>query len=267
MTGVLVEANWRVHYRMTETAGLAVHLVDYCGRRVLWDASLPFVLVDHQQTDLDPEDRVDRHGPVWAPLGARTQAGDVRVQAFRGGFELAVDFAAGPFRYTQLWRFHRDGRAAPWLIVHPGGLHPAHTYHPHWRFDIDLDGALDDAFEVFRGGRWERVAEEGWFPYTGEADADGAVWRQVDFGSGACVSVRPNQWEDAEVFAVRYHDGEWPPFGPHGGSGDQPYPAAFVGDEPLDGEDVTLWYVGHVHYDDAFPFVSGPWLRVTGFGP
>jgi hypothetical protein len=265
MDNRIIDKNWRVHWRMTESAGLAVYLADFRGRRVLWDAALPFVLVDHQHDDYDPDERVEAHGPFWAPLGARTQASELRVGSFRGGFELAVDFATGPFGYTQLWRFHDDGRMAAWLTIHGGGLHAAHTYHPHWRFDFDVDGALDDAFEYFEDGRWQRVAEEGWFPYTGEADIEGGVWRQVDFGSSAAVTIRPSHWEDAELFAVRFHDGEWPPYFPHSEVGAQPFPAAFVGDEPLDGEDVTLWYVGHVHYDGAFPYTSGPWIKVTGF--
>jgi len=264
MNNRIDESNWTVHWRMTDSAGLAVFLCDFGGKRVVWEGSLPFVTVDHQESELMPEQSAESHGPFWAPLGTRTQVGDVRVNRFRGGFELAVDFAPGPFRYTQLWRFHADGRMAAWLTIYGGGLHASHTYHPHWRFDFDLDGAEDDAFECWEDGRWTRIADEGWLPYTGDADADGGVWRQVDFGSGAAVTIRPNHWEDAEVYAIRYHDGEWSPFFPHSEVGSQPFPAAYVGDEPLDGQDVALWYVGHVHFDDAFPFTAGPWIRITG---
>ena len=45
---------------------------------------------------------------------------------------------------------------------------------------------------------------------------------------------------------------------------EQPFPAAYVGSEPLDGQDVALWYVAHVHFDQAFPFTAGPWVRVEG---
>jgi len=264
MSNRIDDSNWTVRWRMTESAGLAIHLTDFAGKRVLWDGSLPFVTVDHQERELMPEALTEAHGPFWAPLGARTQVSDVRVNRFRGGFELAADFAPGPFRYTQMWRFHADGRMAPWLTIYGGGLHESHTYHPHWRFDFDLDGAQDDAFEYWEDGRWTRVADEGWLPYTGDADEHGGVWRQVDFGSGAAVTIRPNHWEDAEVYAIRYHDGEWAPFYPHSEVGAQPFPAAYVGDEPLDGEDVALWYVGHVHFDSAFPFTAGPWIRVAG---
>jgi hypothetical protein len=257
-------ADWKIHWKMTESAGLMIYLADFRGRRVLWEGSLPYVTIDHQRDVALDGDGGEGHGPVWVPLGTRTLAGEVRQSQFRGGFELAADFVAGPYRYTQLWRFHADGRLAPWLTIHGPGLHDAHTYHPHWRFDFDVDGALDDAFELFEGGRWTRVAEEGWFPYAGEAEEGGAAWRQIDFGSGAAVSIRPHQWEDAELFAIRYHDGEWAPFTPCAGAGSQPFPAAYAGAEPLDGHDVTLWYVAHVHYDDAFPFTAGPWIRVTG---
>jgi Cu2+-containing amine oxidase len=259
------EASWRLHWTMTESAGLKIHLADYKGRRVLWEASLPYVTIDHQKHEVSPDDpHPESHGPWWTPLGERTLVGAVRQTSFRGGFELACDFDAGVYRYTQLWRFHADGRMEPWLTLHGRGVHSLHTYHPHWRFDFDVDGALDDALEHWDGGRWNRVSEEGWLPHTGEASPEGYVWRQVDFGSGASVNIRPHHWEDAELFAIRYHAGEWPPFTPRAALGDQPFPAAYIGAEPLDGHDVTLWYVGHIHHDQSFPVTAGPWIRIEG---
>jgi len=291
MSNVINEANWRFHWRLTESAGIMVYLADYKGRRVLWEGSLPYVTVDHQQQTFDVDNELGEvRGPWWVPLGARTIQGPVRVQSFRGGVELSATFATGPYRYTQLWRFHEDGRLCPWLTIYGPGVHDQHTYHPHFRFDFDLDGARDDAFEHFEEGRWQRVEHEGWFPYSGEADPAGNVWRQVDFGSGAAINVRPHSWDDAEMFAIRYHDGEWPPFSPRGGitvggpptdaepdemgrrraidwaTSSQPFPAAYVGNEPLDGDDVTLWYVAHVHFDQSFPYTAGPWIRVEGLG-
>ncbi|MBI4509780.1 MAG: hypothetical protein HY698_09080 [Deltaproteobacteria bacterium] len=258
------EASWQVHWKVSESAGLTVYLVDFRNRRVLWEGSLPYVTVDHQRQDVGPEDEhPDIHGPFWFPLGTRSLRGDVRMNKFRGGFELAADFAAGPFRYTQLWRFHEDGRVSPWLTIHGRGLHAWHSYHPHWRFDFDVHGAMDDAFETWSNGRWTRVSEEGWLPYTGEVSPEGDAWRQVDFGSGAAVHVRPHHWEDAEIFAIRYRPGDWPPFSPRTSFGEQPFPAGYAGNEPLDGQDISIWYVGHVHYDRSFPFTAGPWIRVV----
>jgi hypothetical protein len=269
MSNVIEEANWKFHWRLTESAGIMVFLADYKGRRVLWEGSMPYVTIDHQRQSLDVEqDAGEIHGPWWVPLGTRTLQGPVRVQSFRGGIELSAAFEAGPYHYTQLWRFHDDGRMCPWLTIYGPGVHDQHTYHPHWRFDFDLDGARDDAFERFEESRWQRVETEGWFPYGGEADTGGEVWRQIDFGSGAAINIRPHSWDDAEVFAIRYHDGEWAPFSPRSGSSSSTqaatYPAAYVGDEPLDGDDVTLWYVAHVHFDQSFPYTAGPWIRVEG---
>jgi hypothetical protein len=187
------------------------------------------------------------------------------MQSFRGGIELSAAFAAGPYHYTQLWRFHDDGRLCPWLTIYGPGVHDQHTYHPHWRFDFDLDGARHDAIERFEAGRWLRVEREGWFPYSGEADEHGNVWRQVDVASGAAIHLRPHTWDDAELFAIRHHDGEWAPYSPRSASGAQTFPAAYVGDEMLDGEDVMLWYVAHVHFDQSFPYTAGPWIKVEGF--
>ena len=271
MNNVIEQAGWKVHWRLTESSGIMVYLVDYRGRRLMWEGSLPYVTIDHQRQEYTGENIRDEdadadvsHGPYWVPLGARTLVGEIRVEQFRGGFELVGDFLAGPYRYTQLWRFHENGHMEPWLTIHGSGIHREHTYHPHWRFDFDIDGADNDALERFEDGRWSRVTEEGWFPYMGESDLEGHVWRQIDFGSGAAVSIRPHLNEDAELFAIRYHEGEWAPFSPRNEKDAQAFPAAYVGSEPLEGEDVMLWYVAHVHYNTSFPFTSGPWIRITG---
>ncbi|ACY19295.1 hypothetical protein [Haliangium ochraceum] len=271
MSNVITSAGWKVHWKLSESAGVMIYLADFRGARVLWQGSLPYVTIDHQKQDLEAEvveDDSDEtepsggHGPFWIPLGPRTLVDDVRVSELRNGFEIVADFVAGPYRYTQMWRFHDDGRLEPWLTIHGGGVHSAHTYHPHWRFDFDINGASNDAVERFEGERWTRVAEEGWFPFAGEHDADGNVWRQVDFSTGAAVTIRPHGREDAELFAIRYREGEWTPASPRNDAGSQPYPAAYVGSDSLDGEDVILWYVSHVHYDESFPFTAGPWIRV-----
>ena len=189
MSNLISEANWKFHWRLTESAGILVYLADYKGKRVLWEGSLPYVTVDHQRDSVElGEGGGEVHGPWWTPLGTRTLQGPVRVQSFRGGVELSASFAAGPYAYTQLWRFHDDGRLCPWLTIYGPGVHDQHTYHPHFRFDFDLDGAKEDAFERFEDGRWQRVEQEGWFPYSGEADDQGNVWRQVDFGSRASIN-------------------------------------------------------------------------------
>ena len=269
MTNAINEANWKFHWRLTESAGIMIYLADYKGHRVLWEGSLPYVTVDHQRETFDVErDPGETHGQWWMPLGTRSLQGPVRVQTFRGGIELSASFAGGPYQYTQLWRFHDDGRMCPWLTIFGPGVHDQHTYHPHFRFDFDVDGARDDAFEHFEGGRWHRIEKEGWFPYSGEADGSGHVWRQVTIGrsggSRAAVNIRPHSWDDAEVFAIRYHDGEWAPFSPRSAAGAQPFPAAYVGDEALDGDDVTLWYVAHVHFDQSFQYTAGPWVKIEG---
>lgn len=266
MNTPIIQSNWNVHWRVSESAGLTIFLADYKGQRVLWEGSLPYVTIDHQKQNLElEEDGGETHGPFWMPLGRQSIVGQPRINQFRGGFELIADFETGPYRYTQMWRFHDDGRMAPLLTIYGNGLHDGHTYHPHWRFDFDVNGPSNDAMEHFEGGRWQRMEKEGWYPYGNEADdADGSVWRQVDFGSGAQVAIRPHYWEDAELFAIRYHDGEWPPFTPKSSGDSAPFPAAYINEQPLDGHDVTLWYVAHVHYDAAFPFTAGPWVRCSG---
>lgn len=269
MNNVIEQAGWKVHWRLTEAAGIMVYLVDYRGHRVMWEGSLPYVTVDHQRQQFPVDDdeiaAEPSHGTFWMPLGERTLAGPIRINELRGGFEIAADFGGGPYRYTQLWRFHEDGRIGPWLTIHGSGVHEAHTYHPHWRFDFDIEGPRNNALERFEDGHWLRVEEEGWFPYTGEKDEDGHAWRQIDFASRASVSLQPHANEDAELYAIRYRDGEWAPFSPRNEVDAQSFPAAYVGSQSLEDEDVMLWYVAHVHYNASFPYTAGPSIRVSGF--
>ena len=86
MSNVIEDANWKFHWRLTESAGIMIYLAEYRGRRVLWEASLPYVTVDHQRDVLEVQsDGAETRGPWWVPLGTRTLAGNVRVQPFRGG--------------------------------------------------------------------------------------------------------------------------------------------------------------------------------------
>ena len=71
MSNVITEANWKFHWRLTESAGIMIYLADFKGRRVLWEGSLPYVTIDHQRESLDVEtDSTEAHGPWWVPLGA-----------------------------------------------------------------------------------------------------------------------------------------------------------------------------------------------------
>ena len=78
MSNVINEANWKFHWRLTESAGIMIYLADFKGRRVLWEGSLPYVTVDHQRDAVDvTEDAAEPHGPWWVPLGTRTLQGPV----------------------------------------------------------------------------------------------------------------------------------------------------------------------------------------------
>jgi len=264
MNNSVEKNNWKVNWRITESAGLSIFLVDYKGKSIVWDACLPYVTVDHQSQEIAVDGDEDmEHGPFWLPLGASTQTSPVRLDEFQGGFEIAVDFGNHAFGYTQIWRFHDNGRLSPWLIIHGHGINDSHTYHPHWRFDFDLNGANNDAVEMYQDGKWALIEKEGWFPFTGESDDKGFAWRQIDTKSKTQVSIRPHLWEDAELFALRFHGSEWIPPAPQSENGRNNYPSAYAGSEELNGKDVALWYVAHVHYDTSFPFTSGPWIQVS----
>src|SRR5678809_3384 len=65
----------------------------------------------------------------------------------------------------------------------------------HQRQVLAVDEESGGELVHFEGSRWGRVAWEGWLPYAGDSDEDGSVWRQIDFGTGAQVSIRPHHWD------------------------------------------------------------------------
>jgi len=96
--------------------------------------------------------------------------------------------------------------------------------------------------------------------YLADYEGKRVLWE----GSLSYVTV-DHQRETLEVDAESTEarpDGEWAPYSPRSAAGSQPFPAAYVGQEGLDGEDLALWYVAHVHFDQSFPYTArGPGLR------
>ena len=81
---VIERAGWKVHWGVSQSAGLNVHLVDYHGNRVLWQGSLPYVTVDHQQDEIEIDgEPLGHHGPLWLPLGRESLQGEPSVTDFR----------------------------------------------------------------------------------------------------------------------------------------------------------------------------------------
>ena len=90
MSNVINEANWKFHWRLTESAGIMVYLANYKGRRVLWEGSLPYVTVDHQRLDRNLLRRHRQLGAaslhkacIIAPARLRSQAKFGQVIDFR----------------------------------------------------------------------------------------------------------------------------------------------------------------------------------------
>ena len=264
----LNHGHWSLNWKLTESSGIQIFLVKYRRKSVCWEASLPYVTIDHQEQDLMSvtDDNEKRHGLFWFPLGSRTIKGSVRINYFDNGFEILADFSSSQakssaFGFTQIWRFHNDGRIEPLLTLKGPGLHNGHAYHPHWRFDFDLGSTTADNVEYHDGEKWIRMKEEGWFPIAGESHKDGSVWRQINKKSGLCINIRPHQIEDGELFAICVDDTQGAPYTPRTVPGGPAFPANFSGRGTLVGKDVALWYVAHIHYSESFPFASGPWIH------
>jgi hypothetical protein len=60
---------------------------------------------------------------------------------------LTTQTRAGWYRYIMKWTFHIDGRIEPFMgfsAVNDSCIAFSHRHHAYWRFDFDIDGAVND---------------------------------------------------------------------------------------------------------------------------
>ena len=204
-----------------------IYLADYKGRRVLWEGSLPYVTVDHQRETLDVE---DDPGEVARPVvGAARHAHDRRARCACSRSAAASScrraFVAGPVPLHAAVAVPRRRPAVPVADdLRPRRPRPAHV-SPALAVRLRSRRRARRRVRALRGRPLAARRARGLVPVlAARPTSSGNVWRQVDFGSGASINIRPHSWDDAEVFAIRYHDGEWAPFSPRSAAGSAAVP-------------------------------------------
>ena len=221
MSNVISEANWKFHWRLTESAGIMIYLADYKGRRVLWEGSLPYVTVDHQRADARRRARSGR-GPrpvVGAARHAHAAGSGARavvprrrraVGGVRGRARTSTRSCGGSTTTAGCARGSRSTAPASTTstrTTRTGGSTSISTARATTR----SSGSRTAAGSASSTRAGSRTAARPTRTATCGARSTSA--------RGAAINIRPHSWDDAEVFAIRYHDGEWAPFSPRSAAG------------------------------------------------
>jgi hypothetical protein len=259
---VVDQDNWRVDWRLTERKGLVLRTCGYKGARVLRGASVPFVYVRYEGSDI---------GMFTDALASESGTVEVR-QVFRG-FDLHARYDAfgEDYLYEHIWRFHDDGQLGSRIVIHGPGeeIGGAHHYHVPFRLDLDVSGSESDSLQrrlpSDSGGSWVDVSREGVLP---AAAGDGPDWQVLDRATGRSAAIAADPGDDAELWGLRYRAEE--AAAAIGGVQAQPpgsaggVPAMFAGDESVQDADLVLWYLA-VRPSTPAVAACGPWITLHGY--
>ena len=225
----------------------------------------------------------DPVGPGWrlctqppkTILESGTDAGNFQGVALHyqnGELRIVSEMMAGWYRYVSDWRMRDDGTIGA-RFGFAGTRNPRtcmrHQHHVYWRFDFDINGAANDALEVQRvviptGGGPARLE---WHPVVKEAQwkrnpAIRRRYRVVDKASGSGYQIRPSSMDGtadnhgvADMWVLRYNgqeidDGVSIVGGQVPSAQTQAQISRFVSGDPVDGQDIVVWYAGHFLHDE-----------------
>jgi hypothetical protein len=198
---------------------------------------------------------------------------------------LTTALLAGWYRYTQKWVLHLDGRIEPhfsFTAVDNACTSRPHHHNAYWRLDFDIGDPENDLVEEVNDAHStepatvEKLATEQNRLNDPERHRH---WRVMDKTSGLGYEIIPgaddgvaDDWGVADLWALRYkEDKEQDDGGFRSGQvdGARAHLNEFLDDEPIDGQDVVVWYHGgHLHlggiraHCDSEMF--GPTLKPVG---
>lgn len=293
----------------TNGSGIELRYVDYRGKRLLYRAHVPILNVKYDNNACGPyRDWQNEEGmlqavgtdpvpgfrlcstPATTILDTGSDVGNfLGVAIYVEGQEVVLvsEMEAGWYRYISQWRLHTDGTIRPrfgFSAVQSSCVCNVHHHHAYWRFDFDLRTASNNLVRefndppLFTGTNWHDKNYEIARPrdpsrkrkwrilnkVTGESydlipgAQDGVATAQPDwpFGQGDVWIVRYRATEiDDGVIAT----------GP-------PYEAnisQWVNGEPINGQDVVIWYGAHFTHDvnaeppGEYGHIVGPDLKLV----
>lgn len=189
------------------------------------------------------------------------------------GLALWASAQMGAYNYLIRWAFHDDGAVEP-AVGLAGALQFGDTAHVHsvyWRLDLDMDDPGNDRVEEFYrvspGHSDGSVGASGWVPLLGETHRPNDLhtfrkWRVSDTkavnargrpwsyelvpspGSGSLRTTVTEGFTRGELWVTRSKPDER-----FVSTDTEDLLSTYVDGDPIDGEDVVLWYAMHKHHE------------------
>lgn len=201
---------------------------------------------------------------------------------------LVSEMHAGWYRYISEWRLHTDGTIRPrfgFSAVDSSCVCSVHYHHVYWRLDFDIRTPGNNLVREFNDPCLPGICPSHWHNKNFEImrfrdPARSRKWRVENTMTGEAYELIPGaddgvataspDWPfpRGDVWILRYHGTEIDDgvvaTGP-------PYEAglnSFLNGEPINNQDVVIWYAAHVTHDVAadppgtFGHIVGPELKL-----
>ncbi|MEM7331234.1 MAG: PKD domain-containing protein [Chloroflexota bacterium] len=272
--GSVNQMGWQLEYETTGTDGLRIFDASYNGRDVLDSATLAEWHVDYNGTYhiagfLDVTGCGGGGGGFFIFPFGETEILDLVESNSTVGFEVVQDFRmsqwgeACHYRYEQRMQFYEDGRFRLVSGAYGRGCGFFPVYRSVLRVDLALDAAGQEQVGYWSGSRWVQPANELYltpdstsFGPAGHplADNDAMLWLMNQGGEGFYLQPAFGQFDDAGrgdepfVYITKYAESEGVTDLPVFGGlccedNHEQGPHNFVNDEPVQDENVVIWYV------------------------
>lgn len=240
--------------------GISVSQVHFLGQKVLWKASLPSLRVQYDAGGGPYKDPINYDNARTTALSPSKR---VRVYSYvsHGMAAVALDsyHRIGEYRLTHRWVFWENGDLYPRL--YSAGLQHEynHRHHAYWRFDFDIGGAANDLVLEYNNYTADQGFGRGWHPKTTEISRrksrdSNRIWAVMDKATGRGYKIVPgphdgvaDEFSTRDLWVMRYRPNE----DKHGRQGTawNDELAPYLNGERVDGQDVVLWYCGHLAHE------------------
>ncbi|MFJ8635311.1 hypothetical protein [Streptomyces sp. NPDC093568] len=258
-TGPVWEFDWRLT-DYPDQEGIVIRAARYRGHQVFYKASLPSLRVQYDGPCGPYKDPLNYNNakPTGRCPGSRVCVYSYTSNGVRG---LAVEsyHTIGAYRLTHRWVFWEHGWVMPRL--YSAGLQCPydHRHHAYWRFDFDIDGAGRDVALEFNTYTPDQGWGAGWHTKRWETTrrknpSSRRSWAILDVDSGRGFHVLPgpgdgtaDAFSASDLWVLRYRGAE-DLYGRQGSAAADEL-GAYLTAEPTDGQDLVLWYAGHLAHE------------------
>ena len=230
-------------------------------------------------------------GPAQTILDNGSDVGNfLGVAIYVDGSEVVLvsEMQAGWYRYVSMWRLDADGTIRPRFgfaaVDTSSCVCNRHHHHAYWRLDFDIVTAGNNRVREYNNPCLPLFCPSNWHTKIYEISRPRNPgrkrrWRVENLSThdayeivpgpndGTAASSPDSPFPRGDVWVLRYHGNELDDGVNHTGPPCEAQIDGFVNGEPIDRQDVVIWYAAHVTHDvtaeppGTFGHIAGPELR------